>query len=216
MFDAKGMNTFPERLSRKKYRELNHKYKNNDVYGFIFKFNGDGQTIFFYKIIPQKLELNLKLLDTQLPEILAYLVSYTNRTGNSALKDLLVEITRSNPLGFDLSKNQPFYKHKIKKLLTEIVFGMKSDVVWNGNYNPTRGAIIVKENGELANYHNYYGNEFQNYLVNIVKLQLVSKSEDENKYGFGKREKPKPYKYGWIYEEDGELFIKLNLQIRFT
>ena len=43
-------------------------------------------------------------------------------------------------------------------------------------------------------------NEFEDYLFNNTKLDTASSS----RHGFGS-----------IYENDGELFFKLNLQIRF-
>lgn len=93
---------------------------------------------------------------------------------------------------------------------------MTPETVWTGKYDATGGIIIVKENGDLVCYHIYNKTEFQDYLINNTKLEQASTSEDDNNPGFSKILKPKPYKFGWVYEETGELFIKLNLQIRFT
>lgn len=169
----------------------------------------------FQSIQSQNLQLNLKLIDSQLPEILAHLVYTKYRTGKSNLVELLNEINIKNPLGFDMSKGHPYYEYKIKNFLTENALGMTPETVWTGKYDATGGIIIVKADGDIVCYHIYNKNEFQDYLINNTKLEQASTSEDDDNPGFAKELKAKPYKFGWIYEEHGELFIKLNLQIRF-
>jgi hypothetical protein len=176
--------------------------------------------IVFQKIQSDNLELNLQLIDSQLPEILSHLIYCKFKNGKSKLTDLLKEIKLKNPLGFNISKGHPFYDYKIKNFLTESALGMTPESVWTGKYDATGGIIIVKDNGDLVCYHIYNKNEFEDYLINHTKLEQASTSEDDLNPGFAKNAKskpaPKPYKYGWIYEESGELFMKLNLQIRFT
>ncbi|PZX95050.1 HpaII family restriction endonuclease [Flavobacterium aquariorum] len=171
--------------------------------------------IVFQKIQSDNLELNLQLIDSQLPEILSHLIYCKFKNGKSKLTDLLEEIKFKNPLGFNISKGHPFYDYKIKNFLTESALGMTPESVWTGKYDATGGIIIVKDNGDLVCYHIYNKNEFEDYLINHTKLEQASTSEDDLNPGFAKNLSPKPYKYGWIYEENGELFIKLNLQIRF-
>lgn len=170
----------------------------------------------FLKIQSDNLQLNLKLIDSQLPEILAYMVYCKYKTGKSKLKELLTEINLQNPIGFDVSKGHPFYEYKIKNFLTENALGMTPETVWTGKYDATGGIIIVKVNGDLVCYHIYNKNEFQDYLINNTKFEQASTSEDDKNPGFAKTLKPKPYKFGWVYDDNGDLFIKLNLQIRFT
>jgi len=178
-----------------------------------------GFEIKFIKIQSENLQLNLTLIDSQLPEILAYLVYLKYRNGNSKLTKLLREINLQNPIGFDISKGHPFYEYKIKNFLTENALGMTPETVWTGLYDATGGMIIVKEDGDIVCYHIYNKNDFQNYLINNTKLEQASTSEDDKNPGFAVPNsftpKPKPYKFGWVYEEDEELYIKLNLQIRF-
>ena len=77
---------------------------------------------------------------------------------------------------------------------------MMPSKVWTGKYDATGGYLIVKENGDVLCYHIYNRNEFEDYLVNNTKLDTASSSRHE---------------FGQIYEENGELYFKLNLQIRF-
>ena len=91
----------------------------------------------FLKIQSDNLQLNLKLIDSQLPEILAYMVYCKYKTGKSKLKELLTEINLQNPISFDVSKGHPFYEYKIKNFLTENALGMTPETVWTGKYDAT-------------------------------------------------------------------------------
>lgn len=93
-----------------------------------------------------------------------------------------------------------FYNYKIKRFLTDVALGMMPSKVWTGEYDATGGYLIVKSDGEILCYHIYNKNEFENYLLANTKLEIASSS----RHGFGE-----------IYEENGQLYFKLNLQIRF-
>ena len=176
-----------------------------------------GYQINLEKIQSENLELNLILIDSQLPLILSKILMYKYSLSVSNTKDLIELIKQKNPLNFNLSKGHPFYENKIKNFLTESALGMTPETVWNGIYDATGGIIIVKSSGDLVCYHIYNRNEFQNYLVNNTKLEQASTGENEENPGFARTDKKtKPFKFGWLYEENGGYFLKLNLQIRFT
>lgn len=143
---------------------------------------------------------NLILIDSLLPQILANVVLNFYSSSNSNTEDLVKVTEEENPLRFDTADKHMFYRYKIKRFLTDIALGMMPSKVWTGEYDATGGYLIVKEDGEILCYHIYNKNEFENYLLANTKLETASSS----RHGFGK-----------IYEEDGELFFKLNLQIRF-
>ena len=130
----------------------------------------------FHKIQSNNLQLNLVLIDSQLPDILASLVYNYYKTGKSKVKELLDEINQQNPMKFDQSKEHPFYDYKIKNFLTESALGMTPEEVWNGVYDATGGIIIVKKSGDLACYHIYNKNEFQEYLMNNTFLEQPATS----------------------------------------
>jgi len=195
--------------------QLSQGNKNSKIAFRINKLESLNCKVEFHKIQSDNLQLNLTLIDSQLPEILANLIYSKFKNGKSKLTDLLQEIKIQNPLGFDVSKGHPFYEYKIKNFLTESALGMTPETVWTGKYDATGGIIIVKDNGDLVCYHIYNKNEFEDYLVNHTKLEQAATSEDDMNPGFARKTKSKPYKYGWIFEVNGELFLKLNLQIRF-
>jgi hypothetical protein len=155
----------------------------------------------FKKTEKQVFSNNLILIDSKLPEILSQIVYEFYSSKKSSVLDLVENINSKNPLNFDVSNEHKFYEYKIKRFLTDIALGMMPSKVWTGQYDATGGYLIVKENGDVLCYHIYNRNEFENYLFNNTKLDTAS----SNRHDFGS-----------VYEENGELYFKLNLQIRFV
>lgn len=143
---------------------------------------------------------NLVLVDSLMPEIMSEMVKCFYSTKYSKLSDLSDELTKNNPLNFDLNHNHGFYDYKLKKFLTDVAVGMMPSKVWNGVYDATGGYLIVKENGEVLAYHLFNRNEFEDYLFLNTKLETASTTRHD---------------FGQLYKKDNECFINLNLQIRF-
>jgi len=161
-----------------------------------------GFEVKFQNIQSATLQLNLQLIDSDLPQILAELLLLKYSTpGLAGLALILGQLTINNPLHFDLSQGHPFYEYKIKNFLTDSALGMTPATIWTGQYDATGGIIIVKVNGELVCYHIYNRNEFQNYLLNNTRLEQASTSR---------------YNFGDLYCDNGRTFLKLNLQVRFN
>jgi len=143
---------------------------------------------------------NLTLIDSSLPKILAEIIYLYYTSGHSKTIDLVNEISKSNPLEFNLETNHPFYSYKIKRFLTDIALGMMPSKVWTGELDVTGGYLVVKEDGEILCYHIYNRNEFEDYLLFNTKLETASSNRHD---------------FGLIYQEKNRLFFKLNLQVRF-
>ncbi|MDA9316991.1 HpaII family restriction endonuclease [Polaribacter sp.] len=154
----------------------------------------------FVKTERQIFSNNLILIDSKLPEILSQIVYEFYSSDKSSVSDLVENTNNKNPLGFDISNEHKFYEYKIKRFLTDIALGMMPSKVWTGQYDATGGYLIVKENGDILCYHIYNRNEFEDYLFNNTKLDTASSSR---------------HNFGLVYEENGEIYFKLNLQIRF-
>jgi type II restriction enzyme len=154
----------------------------------------------FVKTERQIFSNNLILIDSRLPEILSQIIYEFYSSKKSSVVDLVASTSSKNPLNFDVSNEHRFYEYKIKRFLTDIALGMMPSKVWAGQYDATGGYLIVKENGDVLCYHIYNKNEFEDYLFNDTKLDTASSSR---------------HNFGTIYEENGELYFKLNLQIRF-
>jgi type II restriction enzyme len=143
---------------------------------------------------------NLTLIDSSLPKIIAEILLKFFTSSISKTSELVEDISIINPLNYNLENEHPFYSYKIKRFLTDIALGMMPSKVWTGELDATGGYLVVKDDGEILCYHIYNRNEFEDYLLNNTKLETASSSRHD---------------FGSIYEENGKLFFKLNLQIRF-
>ena len=140
------------------------------------------------------------MIDSALPKIISEIVYLFFTSSYSKTVDLVNEITKLNPLEFNLETNHPFYSYKIKRFLTDIALGMMPSKVWTGELDATGGYLVVKEDGEILCYHIYNRNEFEDYLLNNTKLETASSTR---------------HNFGTLYEMDNKQYFKLNLQIRF-
>lgn len=155
-----------------------------------FKFVGMQNEIF---------KLNLQVIDSNMPLIVSSMLFNYYMGNGSSLTDLLKIIEQENPCNFNLDYNHTFYEYKVKSLLTDIALGMTPAKVWQGHYDANGGYIVVKENGEILCYHVYNRNEFEDYLLKNTKLDTPS-----HRHNFGE-----------LYKDGNDVFMKLNLQIRF-
>lgn len=188
----------------------------------IFTVEDLGGEVVFNKVEGDVLDLNLRLIDGDLPEILAYMLKFRHLTTKSKLLDLIDELNTSNPLGYNLFFKHPFYRYKLVKFLYDAALGMTPNKVWNGDIQANGGVIVVKNNGDVLAYHTYHRSKFEDYLLNNTYLEQPSTSEDPNEPGTPQTKEKYPDKkgiknflYGWLYLEEGQLKIKANLQIRF-
>jgi len=143
---------------------------------------------------------NLVLIDSLLPNIIAEIIKTFFTSTLNSIKDLTESLNKLNPLSFDTRFAHTFYDYKVKRFLTDVALGMTPSKVWTGIYDATGGYLVVKENGDVLCYHIYNRNKFEDYLFANTKLETASSSRHE---------------FGKLYEDNGRLYFKLNLQIRF-
>lgn len=163
----------------------------------LYEFRGNLQ---FKKTENSVFENNLILIDSSLPKIISEILLLYFTSNNSKISDLVEQVSKVNPLQYNLNNKHPFYPYKIKRFLTDIALGMMPSKVWTGELDATGGYLVVKTNGEILCYHIYNRNEFEDYLFNNTKLETASST----KHGFGK-----------VYVQNKNLYFKLNLQVRF-
>jgi len=175
-------------------------------------------SIDFDGIQSSQLWKNLKMIDGDLPEILAYALLFRWVYGKSSLSDVAEILEKEDPMNFyngEVSE-QKMYEYKLKKFLTESAMGMTSEKVWLGEYDSFGGVIIAKDDGEIVCFHIYDFNLFRNYLINNTLFEQASTGEDETNPGNPRTRKgTKKYYYGWLYESEDDLNFKINLQVRF-
>lgn len=193
----------------------------NKIGGRIDKIEKLGGNVIFQEVEGKILDLNLRLIDGDLPEILAYMLKVRYLTGKSKLLELIDELEKYNPLNYDLSFNHPFYRYKIVKFLYDAALGMTAKKVWDGEIQANGGVIVVKKDGDVLAYHTYHKSKFEDYLLNNTYLEQPSTSEDESDPGTPQTKEKYPNKsikkflFGWLYFQDNNVKIKANLQVRF-
>lgn len=145
---------------------------------------------------------NLRLIDSNLPAILSFILLYFySHERSTSISDLTEKLIEFNPLNLNDDEKENFYKKNIFEFIKAVTFGMMPNKKWNGNYEISGGLLTVKKEGEILAYHIFYDEEALNtYLFNQTKLESPSTSRHE---------------YGEIFEENEKFFFKLNLQLRF-
>lgn len=188
------------KINHQEVEEINNISTRSKIKDRILAIKDKGGKFEFVKTQRTIFSNNLILIDSLLPQILSNIVLHFYSSSLSNTKELVQLTEEENPLQFDTTDKHSFYSYKIKRFLTDVALGMMPSKVWTGEYDATGGYLIVKEDGDILCYHIYNKNEFENYLLSHTKLDTASSS----RHGFGE-----------IYLENGDLFFKLNLQIRF-
>ena len=154
----------------------------------------------FFNVEHETCKANLQMIDTLFPLIMSQILFNRYISNKNGIKELTQVITEQNPCNYDLNIQPHSYEFKIKNFLTSSALGMTAATPWSGLYRATGGCIIAKEDGETLCYHAYNYNDFQDYLYNNTRIETPSTSR---------------YDFGYVYKENGENYIKLNLQVRF-
>lgn len=140
---------------------------------------------------------NLIMVDSSMPEIIGNMLLYFYAEDVKECDKLVEMLGERDPLGYGDSM---MYTYKFKKFLCSCALGMKPAKPWDGLDEANGGYIIVKANGEILAYHIYNRNFFEQYLLDNTILERASTSRHD---------------YMSLYEVDGEMYIKMNLQVRF-
>lgn len=159
-----------------------------------------GASVEYYKVAGDVLHNNLLLLDLGLEKIIAEALYLYYSGKGSDIKGITDCISKKDPLGIMNDLRQPMYAYKVKQFLLAFALGMTSTTPWYGKFHANGGYIIVKQDGKVVCYHFFDRNDLENYLFYNTYFETPSKTRHE---------------FGEIYCENGEYFIKLNLQIRF-
>lgn len=156
-----------------------------------------GGKMIFHGMSHSGFERNLIMIDSYMPQILAGMLLYFYDEDVRECKRLVNMLGERDPLGYG---DTMLYEYKLKKFLCSCALGMKPAKLWDGLDEANGGYIIVKADGEILAYHIYNRNFFEQYLLDNTISEKASTSRHD---------------YMSLYEKDGEIFIKLNLQVRF-
>jgi len=160
----------------------------------------NGGILSFDKVLKDTFLMNLRKIDTVFPIFLAQMLRDFFSGKASKISDLVGLLDNNEMLKKSFSLSKSDYKYKIKSLLEAATLGMVPSKVWDGFTKAYGGYIVVKNNGEVVCYHLYNRDEFLTYLYENTKFESASSSR---------------HNYGKIYQNKGEIYFNLNLQIRF-
>jgi ribosomal protein L21E len=184
-------------------KETNEIYKvsggksHTDVKGRIEKIIQEDGELKYHKMQNKTFNDNLVLIDSSMDRIIAETLLYFYRDSIYNCDNMVEKLEKENPMNYG---NVNAYRYKFKKFLTAIALGMKPATVWDGVDEATGGYIVVTKEGNVLAYHIYNRNYFEEYLLKNTKYETASTSRHE---------------FGEVYQENGEDYIKLNLQVRF-
>ena len=161
-----------------------------------------GLKLNFISVDCRTFDSNLRFIDSLMPQYIAECLIVDSSThASSDIKGIVETIAKLNPLKYTGGNKTEFYAYKMKCLLLSAALGMTPAKEWNGRYDANGGYIVVKQNGDIVCCHFYNRNEVEDYLYENTRLEMASRSR---------------YKFGHVFRgTDGEVYIRLNLQIRF-
>ncbi|MEL7074585.1 MAG: HpaII family restriction endonuclease [Cyanobacteria bacterium J06648_1] len=157
----------------------------------------------FKYLAPEKktMEYNLKMVDSQMPEIIGSILLVFYRQRISAISQIIDYIHDNTDLPDRLQyEDKNWLVSKVKQLLVDILFGFFAGSKWDGVYI-ANGAIIIKKTGAQVAFHIIELESLKSYLFKNIKLDTPSTT----RHRYGKL----------IIENDNKLYFKLNLQLRF-
>lgn len=156
-----------------------------------------GGTISYADMAHSGFKRNLIMVDSSMPQILGNMLLYYYEEDIRECIELVKLAGERDPLKYG---DEMMYEYKFKKFLCSCALGMKPAKKWDGLDEANGGYIIVKADGEILAYHIYNRNFFEQYLLDNTIMEKASTSKHD---------------YMSLYEENGKMFIKMNLQVRF-
>lgn len=154
-----------------------------------------GGKLSYFNIESRIFRNNLIMVDSKMPEILGCMLldSYSENVNDCrTLVDMACE---KDPIGYsDIS----IYQYKVKQFLFSCAAGLTSTRYWDGLYRKDIGFDIVNADGERIMYNIYNRSVFEQYMFNNTFFQQSCMDECDCMK---------------VYYEEGEMYIKLNVQI---
>ena len=154
----------------------------------------------FYKAATNCLAHNLKMVDSNMTEILSRVLLDYYLFGKPILIDR-INLSQENGSfsSFNYTDLDQIY-NCFKRLLVGFQFGIFQKTKWDGQME-ANGMIVIKSTGEQISFHRIDEYNLGEYLLNSIKFDKPSTSR---------------HGYASVYKNGRDYLIKLNLQLRFT
>lgn len=175
------------------------KYKDLKAKTLLRSLNVDNINVTFDKIDSDIYQNNLMRIDLKMPEILAEFLKIYYSSKTRLVRDITAQLQELNPLQI---ADKSLYKSKITDYLFYSAVGMFPNKNWQGIADIDGGCMIVEGSGEVKTFYIFrkaFLLFFREYLFNKCFLDTPSTT----RHGFAR-----------LYEENGNVKLKLNLQIR--
>ncbi|AWV97945.1 HpaII family restriction endonuclease [Arcticibacterium luteifluviistationis] len=143
--------------------------------------------------------LNLKMIDSDLPKIISFIVFDKLTKNLSDIPSIIENLNTRNPIGYNLSLGHKFYNHKLINFLMELALGITTKNMWSANYQVIGYTITSKTNNHILYDNETSFHKFIDYLKESYKFESPSVSNKG---------------YGEVYLKGKKSLINLNFQIR--
>jgi DNA (cytosine-5)-methyltransferase 1 len=144
------------------------------------------------------MDFNLKMIDSGMPQLIGEVLLCFYKERISSIDKITKKIIGKKE---NNKQEEILLKNKIKNLLVNILLGFFAGTNWDGSYQ-SNGTIVMKNNGDCVGFHIVEMENLKNYLFENIKLDTPSTTR---------------HRFGQLYsEKNGDLFFKLNLQLRFN
>lgn len=144
-------------------------------------------------------ENNLGTIDSQLPQILSWLLTERRESGEKMISVLCDRIKAANPLKL---RTLETYRIKILEFLVASALDMVPSKPWLGKFQADGGVVIVRPDGSLATFFIVDAElreQLDLFLFECAYLETPSRSKHD---------------YGTVYKLDGSQCLDLCLQVR--
>lgn len=132
--------------------------------GLRLHFNGNPNAIFHN---------NLVMIDSRLPDILAWLMLDVCLSGVTNLQEETDAISKANPMNFPLQLGNDHYGFKLKSFLVALALGMQADKTWNGKDASSTGYTMTEEDGKVFRLPHYDRNALGDYIFKNAVIRTI-------------------------------------------
>lgn len=130
----------------------------------------------------------------------AYYFDGEGKSTSSSIEYALEYVVRNNVAQYPFDNIADIYRRKTGKLLYDMFTGMRLSSAWNGKSSVNGGYISVQNDGNILALHSCISDDFMEFLISQLGFESPSASR---------------HQYMEIYKNNGQYFLKFNLQIRF-
>jgi DNA (cytosine-5)-methyltransferase 1 len=159
-----------------------------------------GGSLQFHKAEKDSMNYNLKMIDTCMPDIVGHMLISHYKERCSSIQKIASNLIINKYEDISIyADDHLMLEDKIKRLLVSILLGFFAGNKWDGQFL-AKGTLVVKNSGDIVAFHIIDIESLKDYLFDNIKVDTPSSSR---------------HKFGYLVDDGKEIYIKLNLQLRF-